>query len=221
VRERLRHAGFCDVSIEDADTYRLGAAPYPPASDRVLYVRAWRRRASLAPVDRIDALRRWAHERHEPSRARTPVLGEALVREGLEPRLVTMVAHGHPHGSGPCLRRTHEVIELTLPDHSVHVLDATAGVRFPHTLQALIDAATLADGVERERHPEYMACGYDLYSTSFWYRRVVAVAVRDRAWGRRRFVPARWAGVATQPKYQALALLRVHGWRAIRRLRPM
>jgi SAM-dependent methyltransferase len=221
VRERLRHAGFCDVSIDDADAYRLGATPYPPASDRVLYVRAWRRRTSHAPVDRVDALRRWVHERHEPGQARTPVLGEALVRDGFEPRLTTMIAHGHPHGSGPCLRLTHEVIELTLPDHSVHVLDAVAGVRFPHTLEALIDDATLADGVDRTRDREYMARGYDLYSTSFWYRRVVAVAVRDRACGRRRFVPARWAGVATQPKYQALALMRVHGWRAIRRLRPM
>jgi SAM-dependent methyltransferase len=238
--ERLRHAGFVDVSVEETDTYRLGAAPYPPAADRMLYIRAWRRAAPPAPVDRVDALRRWTHVRLDPSRASesfdpaevlqgghaycegmTMVLGEALVREGFEPRWVRMVAHDHPRGRGAHLADTHEIIELTLADGSVHVLDPMADVRFPCALQTLIDDPTLADDVERERDPVYVARGYDLYATSFWYRRVVAVAVRSRLRGPQHFVPARWADRATQPPYQALAFTRAQAWRAIRRFGPL
>jgi len=238
--ERLRHAGFVDVSVEETDTYRLGAAPYPPAADRMLYVRAWRRTAPLAPIDRIDALRRWTHARLDPSRASesfnpaevlqggyaycagmTLVLGEALVREGFKPRWVTMVAHDHPRGRGPHLSDTHEIIELTLADHSVHVVDPMADVRFPYALHALIDDPNLADGVERDRDPVYLARGYALYSTSFWYRRVVAIAVRSWLRGPQHFVPARWADRSTEPPYQALAFVRARAWRAIRRLRRL
>ena len=136
VRERLRRAGFVDVEIEEVDTYRLGAAPYRPASDRMLYVRAWRHAEPLEPIERVDQLRRWTHARLEPTTASegfrpveagaaivprrgraslagmTPVLGEALLREGFEPRWVTMVAHQHPHGRGMRMRLSHDVLEL-------------------------------------------------------------------------------------------------------------
>lgn len=43
VRARLEHAGFAGIEIDEVDIYRqLGAAPYPPARDIMLYVRAWR-----------------------------------------------------------------------------------------------------------------------------------------------------------------------------------
>ncbi|HSZ15144.1 MAG TPA: methyltransferase domain-containing protein [Solirubrobacteraceae bacterium] len=209
VRERLLHAGFSDVSVDHADTYRLGIAPYPPGSDRMLYVRAWRRRAPLAPAERVDELLRWAHQRPSPLTA----LGEALVREGHEPRWATMLAHEHPHGSGARQHITHQVLELTLADRSLHVLDPFADVRLPFALAQLIDDATLADGVSP-------ADARALYATAFWYRRVVAVAVRGGPGGPLRFVPARWADRAIEPRYQALASMRVRGWRAVRRLRP-
>jgi len=239
VRERLHRAGFVDVSVEDLDTYRLGAAPYPPASDRMLYVRAWRRPAPLAQVDRLDELRRWTHARLDPSRpsesfdpaeviqgghaycaGMTLVLGEALVREGFKPRWVTMIAHDHPRGRGGHLADTHETIELTLDDHSVHIVDPMADVRFPYALQTLLEHPTLADGIARERDRVYLERGYDLYATSFWYLRVVAVAVREQLRGPQRFVPARWADRATKPSYQALALARARAWHTIARLRP-
>ena len=239
VTERLRHAGFIDILVEEVDVYRLGAAPYPPAADRMLYLRAWRRAAPLAPVERIDDLRRWAHARPDASRrsdtrepdrvpgranqslsGETLLLGEALTREGYAPRWVAMIAREHPDGSGARLEATHEVIELTLADHSVHVVDPVADVRLPHAVHALIDDATLADDVEREPDPGYIARPEDLYATSFWYRRVVAVAVRGHVRGPRRFVPARWADRATDRRYQALAEARVRTRRAVRRLRP-
>ena len=45
VRLRLEAARFVDVTIEELDTYRqMGMAPYPPSLDRMMYVRAWKRR---------------------------------------------------------------------------------------------------------------------------------------------------------------------------------
>ena len=240
VRERLRDAGFLDISVEERDSYRFGGAPYPPGSDRVLYVRAWRRERPLPRLERVDALRRWTHARLDPSRSSesfdpaevlhgghaycagmTLVLGEALAREGYEPRWVTMVAHEHPRGRGAHQADTHEAIELTLADHSVHLLDPMADVRFPYALQALIEDPSIADGIERERDGVYVSRGYDLYATSFWYRRVVAVAVRNRLRGPQRFVPARWVAHAGNPAYQALAAGRARGWRELRRLRDV
>ncbi len=234
--ERLHHAGFVDISVEEVDVYGIGAAPYPPAADRMLYIRAWRRAAPLAPVERIDALRRWAYAlldascpadghntdgRREVGRVGpaevTLQLGEALAREGYAARWVAMIAREHPHGHGAHLEAVHEVIELTLADNSVHVIDPVADVRFPHALRELIDDATLADDAERERDYSYRARAEDLYATSFWYRRVVAIAIRGRAHGARRFVPARWVEHATDPRYQALAFARVEVRRAVRR----
>ena len=199
----------------------------------MLYVRAWRREQPLAPLERVDALRHWTHEqpRSEPPIGQlrpaevlhrghaycagmTLVLGEALAREGYAPRWVTMVAHEHPRGRGAHLADTHEVIELTLADHSVHVLDPMADVRFPCSLQALIDDPSIADGVERERDASTLERGYDLYATSFWYRRVVAVAVRMRLRGAQHFVPAALGRHAGNPAYQALALQARRAWRA-------
>lgn len=43
VRARLEHAGFAEIEIDEVDIYRtLGAAPYPPSRDTMLYVRACR-----------------------------------------------------------------------------------------------------------------------------------------------------------------------------------
>jgi SAM-dependent methyltransferase len=238
-RERLRHAGFVDMDIEEDARHALGAPPPPqrPAAGRMLYVRAWRRAEPLGPLERVDELRRWTHARlapgdwpdsldpaavlhsgHASSAGMTLVLGEALAREGFEPRWVTMLAHEHPHGRGPRLCLRHEVLELTLPDHSVHVLDPMADVRLPYALAQLLEDATLADGGEREPDSVYVARRYDLYTTSFWYRRVVAVAVRGHPRERRRFIPARWAARATDPRYATLASVRLRAWRAMRRL---
>ncbi len=239
-RKRLLGAGFLDVDIEEIDTYRLGGAPYPPAGDRMLCIRAWRRRASLAHVERVDALRRWVNARFEPSRAQagadlaevssgdhgtraqemTLLLAEALAREGFDPRVVKMIAHDHPRGRGPRLRETHQVVELVLPDDSVHVVDPLADVRFPCTLQMLIDDPTRADELVCERRPRVERKDYR-YATSFWYTRVVAVAVGDRLHPPRHFVPARWTDRATKPAYRALAFTRERGWRAMRRLGPL
>ncbi|HEV2975267.1 MAG TPA: methyltransferase domain-containing protein [Solirubrobacteraceae bacterium] len=213
VRERLARAGFVDVAVEEADAYLRRAAPYPPAADRVLDVRAWRRAASQAPIERVDALRRWARARSDPR-----LLGEALAREGFAPRWVTMLAQEHPHGHGPRQECSREVIELTLPDRQIHVLDPLADVRFPCALHALLEDALLADGLARGDGA--LAPEHELYATSFWYRRVVAVAVRERPDQPLRFVPARWIESATDPRRQALAVFRLRGWRAVRRLRP-
>jgi len=91
-------------------------------------------------------------------------------------------------------------------------------VRFPCSLAELLRDPDLADRVERERDELYVSRGYDLYATSFWYRRVVAVAVRTAARGPQRFVPAAWAARATGLGHQLLAASRARAWRAIRRV---
>jgi|SRR5580693_1633504 SAM-dependent methyltransferase len=220
VRERMAQAGFVDIAVEQTDTYRRGFAPYPPASDRMLYVRAWRRPMPLAPAQRVDALRKWASTQldpvHRSASAVTRLLGEALAREGFKPRWATMIARDHPAGHGPCLYDTHEVIELTFADRSVHVIDPVADVRFPCALQTLIEEPAAADRVVRGREPSSGTRTRDLYATSFWYRRVVAVAVRGHPHGARHFVPVRWVDRASDPLHQGLAVVRARAWRTIR-----
>jgi len=241
VRERLRHVGFVDVGVQEIDTYRQGAAPYAPSADCMLHIQAWRRLTPRTPIERVDALRRWSarcaasdcargagvggkrrRARSDP-RARTLLLGEALARERFELRRAKMVAYEHPRGRGARLCETHEVIELTLPDRSVHVLDPIADVRFPHSLHTLIEHPTLADAAVREQQPTSCSSEQDseelrnLYATSLWYTRVVAVAMGGGGLGApRHFVPARWADRAGEPVYQAVAFMRGAAWRMIR-----
>lgn len=238
VRERLGHAGLLDVSVAEVDLYALGAEPNPAAADRQLYVSAWRRSRPQTTLERVDALRHWTHtclELDHSSRSLDParllragrasavgmtaVLGEALRREGHAPRWVTMIAREHPRGHGTRLEATHAVIEVTLPDRSVHVLDPMVDLRFPRALHELIECATLADEVGRVGDAGYRPHERALYSTSFWYRRVVALAVRTGREAPQRFVPARWAAHALDPRYRALALMRVEVRGAVRWLR--
>jgi len=56
-RMRLEHAGFAEIAIDEVDIYReLGAAPYPPSHDTMLYIRAWRPPATgVTPTARSAA----------------------------------------------------------------------------------------------------------------------------------------------------------------------
>lgn len=197
VRARLQAAGFHDISIREVDTFRsLGQPPYPPANDRMMYVRA--RKHPVRPWERVDALVRWAYESLDPSRPQISddpaaivadgsawcwgyvlVLGDTLRREGCGVRWVTMAAERHPHGRGPTAEDTHEVLEVTVRDGSRGVVDPMAGVRFSHSLDELLARPALAD-IDRSRDGRYRQREYDLYATSFWYERVVRVAVRSR-----------------------------------------
>jgi hypothetical protein len=187
VARRLTAAGF--TRIEGVARRRRG-----PAS--VTVIRAWKPPLAASPVDRIDALRRWAYAALTPGRGVDSddaeiilskgsgwcrdyaiIVGEAMRREGVDVRWVSMTASGLPRDRWPSGVDTHEAVEVTLPDGTEHVVDATVDVRFPSPLRDLLRDPRLAD-VPRPRDDRFVTRGYAAYSTSFWYRRVTRVQVR-------------------------------------------
>lgn len=208
VRARLEHAGFDAIEIDEVDVYReLGATPYPPSRDTMLYVRAW-----CPPMPsrarRAAELTRWAYAALDPSRTQSAhdplailadghawcwgyalVLGEALRREGFEVHWVTMLSDRHPRAIECGCTESHEVLEVLVDGGARHVLDPMAGVAFPCSLGQLLADPARAD-VPREEDARYRERRYALYSTSAWYRDVERIAVRSRPDARPHFQPA-------------------------------
>ncbi len=208
VRGRLEVAGFEGISIEEVDSFReLGAAPFPPSDDRLMYVRAWK--PPFSEHARATELTRWAYRVLSPERMHDSsepieilarghawcwgyvlVLGEALRREGYRVRWVTMVAAGHQRGRGRSMTETHEVIEVESGEASRQVLDPMAGVVFEASAEELVARPELAD-TERDRDERYRQRGYDLYATSEWYAKVVKLSVNGTPRKPRRWTRAR------------------------------
>jgi SAM-dependent methyltransferase len=213
VRMRLEDAGFVDIEIEEVDTYRrLGMPPYPPAGDRMMYVRAWKRDRPLSKLDRAKQLMRRTYEVLSPdhSSESTDALevlaggyawcwgyavafGEMLRREGYDVRWISMVAEGHPRGRGDRQIDSHEVVEITVDGRIRRVLDPMSCVSFESSIEQLLAQPEAAD-IERSKDERYMARDYDLYSTSFWYSRVTKMAVRGDPRERPQFVSVRGEG---------------------------
>jgi hypothetical protein len=183
----LREAGFADIRLRGSS------------------IVAWRR--ARDPFLRARELTHWAHMRLDPGRSQASsdpvqilaggyawcwgyvmVLGEALRREGYDLRYVTMLAEDHPRGRGDRAEDSHEVIELEL-GHARFVCDPMADVVFEASLSQLLADPSRAD-VPRAETERYRKRGYELYSTSEWYRRVKRVAMRRRPSARLRYVPA-------------------------------
>jgi SAM-dependent methyltransferase len=210
VRTRLLAAGFADVELHMVDLFRqLGAPPFPPSRDQMLYVRAWKRGPSDLPTGRIRDLTRWAYETLDPERPQDSddpdeilaggyawcwgyvlVLGEALTQEGHEVRWVTMIAEDHPLGLGDRRRDTHEVLEVLLDDGRRVVCDPMVGIVFDASLSELLTDPSLADAA-RPEDERYSSRSYALYSTSSWYQLVRRVAIRTRPGARLRYVDTR------------------------------
>ena len=209
VLSRFAAAGFVEIELESVDTFReLGLAPFPPSDNQMLYLRAWKRDSIPDPLMRVRALTDWAYRALDPERSQESndprqilaagyawcwgyvrVLGEALTREGLELRWVTMIAEGHPRGRGTTLTESHEVLEVTLGDGRRVVCDPTVGIVFDASVAALLADPSRAD-TPRSEDDRYGERGYALYSTSAWYGLVHRVAVRARPEGRLRYLPA-------------------------------
>ncbi len=189
VRARLAEAGFGDVELDEVDTVRtLGLGPYPPALDRLMLIRAWKRPAPVSQSNRADEAMDWIYRRLDPSTSSTSpdpleviagghafcagyamALGELLRREGIPVWWVTMEAAGHPRGHGPEQIDTHTLLTAIL-DGREQILDPMSNVRIPHALLEGLRDPTLAAG--RPPDERWTARGYDLYATAFWYERV-------------------------------------------------
>jgi ubiquinone/menaquinone biosynthesis C-methylase UbiE len=207
VRRRLEAVGFLGVEIEEIDTFKeLGAAPFPPSADRMMYVRCWK--PPWSEPGRAKSLNRWVYESLSPERMHRSsdpveiiadgdawcwgyvlVLGEALRREGYDVRWVTMVAEGHPRGHGRTRTDSHEVIEVAFADGSRRVLDPMAGVVFDDPAEKLIRHPERAN-TDRPRDPRYRERDYDLYATSRWYELVTKFAVNETPRKPRRWIRA-------------------------------
>lgn len=209
VRTRLLAAGFADIELRAVDIFReLGAPPFPPSGDQMLYVRAWKRDPNDSPVRRIRDLTRWAYQTLDPERPQQSndpheilaggfawcwgyvvVLGEALRQEGHDVRWVTMIAEDHPRGLGDRRRDAHEVLEVGLAGDGRVVCDPMVGIVFEASLSDLLADPSLAD-TDRPEDERYRSRSYALYSTSTWYRLVRRVAIRSRPGARLRYVDA-------------------------------
>lgn len=208
IRSRLGAAGFSNIDTWEVDLLRTTGRAHPPAADRVTLVRAWKRVQPLSERPRIDALARWCYDAldpREPSNSENAleilagghawcsgsaiVLGSALRREGWDVRWITMVAENHPRGRGSQQTESHEVLGVRLADGTCCVVDPSSAIRFDTSIENLLAEPHLAD-TPREEDARYRERRYDLYSTSFWYRRVIRVAIRSDLREPQRYIAA-------------------------------
>jgi SAM-dependent methyltransferase len=196
VVHRLGRIGFVNIFVQVIDTYlKLGMPPYRPSNDQMLYVRAWKAPGGESKLQRAKRAMDWLYRRIEPSKPNlsedarqiiadgfsycigyTVALGQLLQREGYDITWVTMRAEDHSRGAGPRQRDTHEVIEVEVDGHR-YVLDPMTNTAFLCSLDDLLKTPELADGAAN-RDERCRARGYELYNTSYWYRRVVGVSRR-------------------------------------------
>ncbi|MBI1951631.1 MAG: methyltransferase domain-containing protein [Acidobacteria bacterium] len=209
VRARLLAAGFRDIFIEEIDTYRgLGMPPYPPSDDLMIYVRATRRSGAGAgghpgerPEDapqmgRAREAMEWVYRALRPERSSegndpvailaggtafcwgyAVVLGEILRREGFDVRWLSMLARDHPRGRGEDRVDSHEVV-LARCDGDEVILDPMSNTAIPHPFFQVLRRPGLAVP-KSDPDERYVTRGYSLYSTDFWYGRVVKYALRS------------------------------------------
>lgn len=196
VAHRLERAGFSNFILQQVDTYReLGMPPYLPSLDQMLYVRAWKLDGGDDPLKRALRAMDWVYHHVSPCQPNLSLdpakiisdgyaycigyaiaLGGLLKREGYSVTWVTMLADGHPRGSGPRRTDSHQVIEVNIKGQR-YILDPMANTCIPHSLDQLLLKPQLADDYAN-RDDRCKERGYDLYNTSFWYERVARFAIR-------------------------------------------
>ena len=208
-RMRLEAEGFRDVDaflgeeiVATADDLLAG-----PHTGTFL-VRAWKRDAPTTREERAREAMDWVYRNLSPERSHEGsdaerilagghafcmgyaiVLGEILRREGYPVRWVTMVAKEHPRGRGPERIETHEALAVTI-DGREATMDPMANTIIPYAVSDIIRRPELAVAKEAP-NDQYVARGYHLYDTAFWYSRVVRYAVRSRIEEKHRFVDVR------------------------------
>jgi SAM-dependent methyltransferase len=198
VRLRMNAAGFVNLELEEVDTFgQFGMLPYPPSNDKIMYIRAWKRRHDVSKMDRALEAMAWVYTALEPEQSSTSndgceilanghafcmgytlVLGQLLQREGMRVRWLTMMAKDHPRGRGDEKVDSHEMLLLSVDGKEV-ILDPTTNVCIPRSLNEVLENPKLA---EEKRNPDarYLARGYNLYGTEFWFSRVFKYAVRSK-----------------------------------------
>jgi hypothetical protein len=190
---RLENAGFVNIEIREVDTFKeLGMPPFPPANDKMMYIRAWKRSRPFTSLERADEAMDWTYHHlspDEPSTSANPleiiqaghawcygymiVLGSILEREGMPVKWVTMHAKDHPRGRGDRKVDTHNVILIGTGNDEV-ILDPMANTLIPHPLQEVLKNPSFAME-KKSSDNRYAERGYHMYDTEFWYQRVFKV----------------------------------------------
>jgi ubiquinone/menaquinone biosynthesis C-methylase UbiE len=196
VQARMLDAGFEDIVIDEINlVLDLGATPYPPSDNRMMYVRA--RVRNEPPLQLVRRLTSWTYNSLDPERSQISadpveilrggfawcwgyarVLQHLLSVYGIQAEIATLWARNHARGRGKDLVDTHEVVVADLGDREV-VLDPMADVVFETDLATLIRNPRLA-GLKRDADERFVSRGYELYATSYLYERVFKYSVAGR-----------------------------------------
>jgi SAM-dependent methyltransferase len=197
VSRRFGLAGFSGIDIEELDVLRkLGAAPYPPADDKMMYVRCWAMRDGYSASARARHAMDWLYRHLSPEISHpgwrvkeiltdghafcagyAAALGQILMHAGYSVRWLSMEAQGHHRGRGPKAVEHHEVISACI-DGSWVILDPMANTLIPDCLEAILARPALAP-VKSTPDERYVRRGYRYYDTQYWYSRVVRFSYRS------------------------------------------
>jgi SAM-dependent methyltransferase len=190
VRTRLGAAGFTGISIEEVDTLRsLHGAPYPPANDKMMYVRAWKVAQRPDLVDLARQLTAWVYGALDPSAPESSpdpyriirsghawcwgyarVLAHLATQYGLDATMIAMLAQHHARGRGRRGVETHDVVSIEESGRSLVCDPMTNSV----LIGSVEDLLRNPEGIAREGSIDerYVQREYRLYDTSYWYARV-------------------------------------------------
>ena len=225
VERRLRRAGFSGIDVTTIDVLReLGGAPYPPADDKMMYVRCWAMPDGYSPMARIAHAMGWLYQQVQPDASHASwnvvdilrdghalcagyaaALGQMLGREGYPFQWVSMEALGHLRGRGPDAIDTHEVVTVCV-DGAWVILDPMTNTIIPHRLEAVLADPSLAP-TKSLPDDRYVTRSYGYYDTPYWYSRVVRYSfcsspkTQGFVWRRNRaFVRSPQIDVSAQPR---------------------
>ncbi|MDE3058748.1 MAG: methyltransferase domain-containing protein [Bacteroidota bacterium] len=195
---RLQESGFTDIDIEETDVYRrFGTHPYPPSSDRMMFIRAWKHPKNYTKLDRAIEAMNWVYHHLNPERSSngrdavkilaggfafclgyTIALGELLQREGFNVKWITMLAKDIPNGRGKDKTDSHEVIEAEVGEKKF-ILDPMANTLIPLSLEEILKNPSFAKPKENPDE-RYVKRNYQMYDTAFWYSRVFRYVKRKK-----------------------------------------
>jgi hypothetical protein len=198
VRMRLENAGFYNINIAEIDTYlQLGMPPYPPSTDKMIYLSARKYKSPASPLHRAINSMNWIYKNLSPEPTASSfdpveiiakgsacgseyafILGCLLRKEAFDISWLSMTASDHPMGCGSRKKVSHEVIQLSLNNGTKVILDPMCNVYFENSIEELIQNPELSN-IKRNEDSRYLDKNYHLYSSSKWYEKVTKYSFRS------------------------------------------
>ncbi|MEQ9483396.1 methyltransferase domain-containing protein [Coleofasciculus sp. F4-SAH-05] len=193
LRILLDDLGFVNIEIQEIYTFcKLGMISYPPASDKMMYIVAWKRCQKISRLERAIEAMDWVYQTispEKPNESGIPpdiiksgyawcggyalVLQFVLEREGYKTRRVAFWMKPHPKGHGIEKVDSHALLEVYL-DVKWQLLDPTCNIYFNgNSLDDLVRNPDLALPVFAEHEPDirFRERRYDLYCTKWAFEK--------------------------------------------------